>query len=245
MLRSLIHFWRINVAVILGAAVATSVLTGALLVGDSVQGSLQRLTLGRLGKVDQAILSTRFVREQLGVEIGGTAEVERAAPILSLRASIQNASTGTRVNNVALYGVDERFGAFFDGSPVEDQTNRLRVIHPNEALSKTLGVGVGDAVVLSLEVPSSINREFLFGHDDASERTIRRRVRVGDSAGDDEGARFSFDPQQTIPLVAYVNLDAIQRLLELDGRANAFLLDTDADVADTGKLLAEKIELED
>ena len=36
MRRSLSYFWRIQLAVLLGAAVATAVLTGALLVGDSV-----------------------------------------------------------------------------------------------------------------------------------------------------------------------------------------------------------------
>ena len=49
MLRALIHHWRIHVAVIAGAAVASAVLTGALLVGDSVRGSLREMTLQRLG----------------------------------------------------------------------------------------------------------------------------------------------------------------------------------------------------
>ena len=39
MFRSLFHFWRMNLAVLLAVSVATAVLTGALLVGDSVSGS--------------------------------------------------------------------------------------------------------------------------------------------------------------------------------------------------------------
>ena len=60
MRRSLIYFWRIQLAVLLGAAVATAVLTGALLVGDSVRGSLRDLTLDRLGRIDYALASERF-----------------------------------------------------------------------------------------------------------------------------------------------------------------------------------------
>ena len=45
MYRALSHYWRINSAVALAAAVASAVLTGALLVGDSVRGSLRTLTL--------------------------------------------------------------------------------------------------------------------------------------------------------------------------------------------------------
>ena len=42
-LRSLTYYWRTNVAVVLGVATAVSVLAGALLVGDSVRGSLRDL----------------------------------------------------------------------------------------------------------------------------------------------------------------------------------------------------------
>ena len=52
MRRSLAHYWRLNLAVLLAAAVATAVLTGALLIGDSIRGSLRDLTLDRLGKID-------------------------------------------------------------------------------------------------------------------------------------------------------------------------------------------------
>jgi len=44
-LRSLAYHWRTNIAVILGVAVAVAVLSGALLVGDSVRGSLRALVL--------------------------------------------------------------------------------------------------------------------------------------------------------------------------------------------------------
>jgi hypothetical protein len=43
---------RIHLAVALGVAAATAVLTGALLVGDSVRGSLRHLALDRLGNIE-------------------------------------------------------------------------------------------------------------------------------------------------------------------------------------------------
>ena len=42
-LRGLTYYWRTNVAVVLGVATAVAVLGGALLVGDSVRGSLRDL----------------------------------------------------------------------------------------------------------------------------------------------------------------------------------------------------------
>ena len=42
---SLWHFWRTNLALLSGVAIGTAVLSGALLVGDSVRGSLRSLTV--------------------------------------------------------------------------------------------------------------------------------------------------------------------------------------------------------
>ena len=48
MLRSLTHFWRRHLAVVLAAAVTGTVLTGSLVVGGSVRASLRALLLDRL-----------------------------------------------------------------------------------------------------------------------------------------------------------------------------------------------------
>ena len=61
-LHSLRYYWRTNVAVMLGVAAAVAVLAGALLVGDSVRGSLRDLALGRLGRTDSVISSLGFFR---------------------------------------------------------------------------------------------------------------------------------------------------------------------------------------
>ena len=67
--RSLIHHWRIHFAVAMGVAAATAVLTGALLIGDSMRGSLKDITLGRLGKIDELLITQHFFREQLVAEL--------------------------------------------------------------------------------------------------------------------------------------------------------------------------------
>ena len=63
--RNLRHYWRTNLAVILGVATAVAVLAGALLVGDSVRGSLRDLVLARLGKTESVIAGTNFFRAAL------------------------------------------------------------------------------------------------------------------------------------------------------------------------------------
>src|SRR5437879_6004344 len=106
LLRNLRYHWRGNLAVYLGVAVATAVLTGALLVGDSLRGSLSDLTLRQLGWVDHALVSSRFVREDLANEI----EAKHAAPAILLQGAAVTepgpGQTPRRAGHVVIVGVD-------------------------------------------------------------------------------------------------------------------------------------------
>src|SRR6188472_2581181 len=64
-LRGLTHYWRTNLAVVFGVTTAVAVLAGALLVGDSVRGSLRALVLQRLGRTDLVVASQGFFRAEL------------------------------------------------------------------------------------------------------------------------------------------------------------------------------------
>ena len=106
MRRSLIHYWRVHLGLLLGAAVAATALTGALLVGDSVRGSLRDLTLNRLGAIDHALVAERYFRQQLASEIEG---FERVSAAVLLRGSVENAQSGSRASKVNVHGVDDVF----------------------------------------------------------------------------------------------------------------------------------------
>jgi hypothetical protein len=65
LLRNLLYHARTNVAVVLGVIAATAVITGALVVGDSVRGSLRQMSLERLQKIDHVLIAPRFVHEEI------------------------------------------------------------------------------------------------------------------------------------------------------------------------------------
>ncbi len=141
MRRSLIYFWRIHLAVALAAAVTTAVLTGALLVGDSVRGSLRQLTLERLGKIDYALVAQKFFREELANEIFfdfaqdkvdslhgepfgvaqgklprtmNSQQFEAIAPAIILNGTAVHAKTRSRAARINIVGMDRRFAAMFE-----------------------------------------------------------------------------------------------------------------------------------
>ncbi|HSF39786.1 MAG TPA: ABC transporter permease [Thermoanaerobaculia bacterium] len=220
-LRGLTHFWKANLAVALGAAVASTVLTGALLAGDSVQGSLRDLTLDRLGAIDAALVSENFFRAKLADDL-------EAAPAIVARGTAVHGSSQTRASGVAIYGVDGRFGAFFgENLSILDSEQAPGGIFPpvvlNESLARELAAKEGDDVLLSLELPGEIPRESLLGEKDADDVLITRRLTVARVIPDQGPGRFGLSPHQAQPLNAFVALSGLQKALEKEGRVNALL----------------------
>src|SRR5262245_65625179 len=114
--RNLTHYWRTNLAVILGVATAVAVLAGALLVGDSVRGSLRDLALARLGKTDLVVTASGFFRERLADDLQShdqfTANFNGVCPIIALEAVVTRDENNARAGGVQVYGVDEGFWKF-------------------------------------------------------------------------------------------------------------------------------------
>src|SRR5712691_5766168 len=108
-IRAFTYYRRTNAAVVLGVATAVAVLGGALLVGDSVRGSLRDLVLGRLGRTDLIVLSTGFFRDALADELGADEAFPRSfasvAPMIVVEGVVGDQTSGRRVSRVAVYGV--------------------------------------------------------------------------------------------------------------------------------------------
>lgn len=235
---SLAHYWRTSLAVWLGVIAAAAVVTGALLVGDSMRGSLRAMTLRRLGEVDAVITGPRFVREELATRL----EQELApqslsvAPALLLRGGVErqgsvdvntsaaNAKTTTRrAGNVMAYGVDERLWSWLtlpepnrpgsSSSPSMAPPARREAV-VTQALAAALEAKAGDAITLWIELPSAVPRDTLLGQKDNDSQEVTLTVR--EVLPDDvTAAHFGLAPSQLDPMSLFVNLRSLQSDLNL------------------------------
>ncbi|MDA1140116.1 MAG: FtsX-like permease family protein [Planctomycetota bacterium] len=218
LLRSLAYYKRTNLAVILGAAVGTSVLAGALIVGDSVRWSLRELTLDRLGRVDIAIVGDRFMGEPLADRLA--VSTTRPAPAILLRGAVSHAETRSRATKVNVIGVDERFWHL--GRYLPEKLPGRREVILNEPLANEIGAGLGDYVLLRVEKQSSVPRDSTLGRKTDTVSALRRKVVAIVPA---EGfGRFGLQPTQHLPLNAYLQLAPFQSAIGQPGKANAVLL---------------------
>ncbi len=222
MRRSLIYYWRVHLGLLLGTAVATTALTGALLVGDSMRGSLRDLALERLGRIDYSLVAAHFFRSEL---LGGH------APAILLNGSARHATTQALAAGVQIQGIDSRFTALFpdSGEALRDALKPtpgqpFPPLAVSASLQRALGLELGDAVLLSLESPSPTYRESLFGRRATIDIVTTLRVVLTGVLPDSGVGRFGLRPHQHLPLNAYLNLQDLQRTLDQQDRVNTLLI---------------------
>ncbi|HEX5270174.1 MAG TPA: ABC transporter permease, partial [Gemmataceae bacterium] len=217
LVRNLFYHWRGNSAVLLGVAVGTAVLTGALLVGDSLRGSLRELTEEQLGWVDSAMVTGRFVRADLAREFPGA----RVVPALVLQGAAGSVPGGRdlpkRVGHISVIGYDEHFDLGWGEVPSDG-------VVLNAALARDLGVKAGDRISLHVQKATGVPRETLLGRRDEQSVLGTLQFPVGVILGDGAPqASFNLTPSPAVPRNAFVPLSLLQKRLDVMGRANALL----------------------
>jgi putative ABC transport system permease protein len=222
--RSLAYYWQTNIVVVLGVAIAVAVLTGALLIGESVRGSLRDLVSQRLGRTDDFVASTGFFREQLATDIlqpgvFTTSGIAGTCPLIALDGVITHEPSRRRAGEVRVYGVDDRFWKF-NGIAIDTPPNRQVLL--SGSLASELGATDGDSLLLRIEKPTDIPIESLHGRKEDPGRTIRlnfRSILPNTALGE-----FSLRPQQGPVRAVFVSLSYLQKELGQEGKVNTILV---------------------
>jgi putative ABC transport system permease protein len=214
-LRSATYYWRTNLAVVLGVATAVSVFAGALLVGDSVRGSLRDLAVGRLGAAEHVVSSGGFFREALAGDLQQAVPGSSVAPLVVATGFVTHEASGRRAGGVAIYGVDERFWQFHGLDPAKGVTM-------SPGLAAEFGASAEDVLLIRLQRPSEVPIESLFGRKDDVGRTIR--VTLGAVQPLDQLGEFSLQPQQADVRAIFAPIRRIQRDLGVEGQVNTLLV---------------------
>ena len=232
--RSVRHYWRTNLAVIGGVAIAVAVLAGALMVGVSVRASLRDLVLQRLGNADRVVASQGFFREQLATAFG------QAAPLIVVEGFVAAQESGRRASRVQVYAVDDRFWRFHGLDRVRAPAGNDALI--SQGLAEELAASGGASVIVRVENSSPIPAESLHGRKEDLGRSLRLTVRQV-LARDDLG-EFSLSPRQGSVRAIFVSLARMQSLLDQRQRANAILI-KELDVAAVERRLRESALADD
>ena len=237
---------------LLGAATATAVavLVGALVVGDSVRGSLRAAFTARLGAADDAVLASspfsanreRGLAARLAAEPGFARVFVDSAPVLRL-SGVAYAPEGAPVP-VTVFGVDRRFFAFHGMVGAGEAGGEIGrgAVRLSRGLREEWGAGApgpGEALILRVESDPAIAAASLFGEKEEFAVSRRRTVEewppapVGSAGASGDGPSvgdFEIFPRGGAVRAVFLRLDDLSRTVDGGGdpgdglRANTLLL---------------------
>ena len=202
-LQNLKYYRKSYLGVLAGTVISTAVLTGALVVGDSVRYSLGQLTDIRLGKSRFAIpANDRFFRQGLAVELASKTN-SAVAPILHLEGMAMNTVNNISINHAEVLGMDERFMKLWDitGQIADDQA----ILSRNTA--DKLGLKPGDEILLKVSTRSkaSANAPFI----PEKEPLKMLRLKISAIADNEKMGQFSLKTNQSAPYNIFVSLKTL------------------------------------
>lgn len=240
-LRTIRHYLKLNFTIVLGIALSTAILVGALIIGDSVRYSLQQITVQRLGKTSQVITAgERLFGQQLAEKMAAKTHA-KVAPVL--RANGFGVINGgeLRINQLAVWGIDKAFGEFSEMLELFDlQGNEVAI---NENLASLSGLKVGDQLLLRLNKLNTFPANTPFVSE--KEATVSFQVSVAKILTTDELGNFNLKNIQSAPRNVFLNLDELNRQMGLQEKANVLLF-SGVDVhIDLPKMLQESWSLSD
>ena len=214
-LSGLRYYRRTHLGVVAGCAVSAAVLVGALLVGDSVRGTLERIALARLGRIHSALDSGgRYFQKSLAARMRDGLKTEVSAALhvegMALRADRQ-------VNRVQVAGVDPSFFQLAQSPPAKRPAAGQVAL--NRKLADALGARAGDEVALRMFKPAFLSREAPLASRKEKD-TRRSLLTVVSVVSDAELGRFSLKSDQAGPYAAFVDLAWLEETLDLQERAN-------------------------
>ena len=192
-----------------GIVTGTAVLTGALVVGDSVRASLRRLIVERLGRTDEILISNHFfsidVLEKLQSDSDAMSGFPDAVPaILFPSTSLEHAGDERtyRSPQVTVIGTNETFWELGvpDVRPAQIPAGRQIVL--NEPLAEKLNASVGDRLILRLAKESRIAADSTLADKSDLSRSLAE-LEVVDIIPARGLGRFSLQSNQATPHTAF------------------------------------------
>ena len=225
-LKSFKYYFRTNLAIAFGVAAATAVLTGALIVGDSMRHSLRELTLERLGKIDEMLVSDGFFRQSLATELKQTeafkSNYANVTPAIMFPGGTVESQAGNevrRAGQVTVLGIEDDFWSFDNSSSVSHKPLDGKAVVINQALADDLAISSADVDAGDAKITVRIPKQTQLPADSA----LGRKTDLIESIVDlhvaqiiptDGLGRFGMHPTQTDPLNVYLPIGVLQDSLE-------------------------------
>ncbi|MFC2103891.1 FtsX-like permease family protein [Bacteroidota bacterium] len=243
-IKSLWFFRKQHLAVFAGTLISTAVLTGALIVGDSIKFSLKQIVNARLGNIKFAMQTgDRFVRSELAYDISSDLNIA-TSPMLNLNGIAINTESNLRINKAHIYGIDQSFWELSNKTMPELNNDEI-IISKN--IAQKINLKVGDEFLLRVVNANVIPLNAPFARE--TDPSISFRVTVKTIADDESLGRFGLKNIQSAPFNIFISREYLAKKLELQGLSNIIITSNNNNqnlsIADLNKTLHNVWKLKD
>ncbi len=204
--------------------ISAAVLTGALLIGDSVDHTLKSMAFQRLADTELAMISgENFYTQNLAKKMQKDLEVNISA-LLTVPGFVSNDNAAESAS-VNVIGVDENFFKLADAKnpfKAPENQNTFTQLLINTPLAEKLNVKENDEIVMRFAKASRLSKEMPLSSSQNNLETLRIKVQKVIDAS--QFGNFSLHADQVLPLNIFVPVDWLNKRLGLEQRANVMLL---------------------
>jgi ABC-type antimicrobial peptide transport system permease subunit len=247
-IQSFRHYLKANLWVAMGVAISTAVLTGGLIVGDSVKYSLEQTVAYRLGNTTHTLTSgERYFTTGLSDRLKEKGIPTSAA--LKLEGIASSDGGQLKLNNIQVWGIDEQFSKLAPTTTSPSREVPIAIgkegarasISSNLALR--LNLAVGDEFQLRIEKGSLLPANAPFVSDE--HQTESTRLKVAAILTQEQLGRLSLQNSQTAPYNIFLPIDELNRLSEMVNRANVLLIQSEKKISEIELTVRESWTLDD
>ena len=218
-LRSLAHYRRTAAVVVVGLAIATAVIVGSLVIGDSIEGSIRHTALARLGGISDAITSQRFFHAGLVHEAFGA---NITATLIQADGSARAEGDQAVIADVSVIGVDDAFFGLYAAPRASSVAPHNAII--NESLADDADVGPGDVLLVAVSRPGQARADTLFARRDRADTLATLRVTVQEVLPNLGPGGFRLDASTAMPRNVFVDRAWLAEQIGQEGGANTVVL---------------------
>lgn len=236
-IKSIVHYRKQHLALLAGTAIGAAVLTGALIVGDSVSYSLRKMVDTRLGKTKYAVVGgSRFFRSDLAKELSSTLHAP-ATPVLLLQGIATHSESEERISKASIVGIDSTFWYFSEkGLPTPGDDEALI----SENVAEKLNLKVDDEIVLRVESAGLIPVNAPFAKE--PKPSVSMRLTIAGIATDQHLGKLNLSNNQSNPFNIFISQGYLSKKLDLANMANVILIAGSADHAFTTEAVKASVK---
>jgi len=220
-LRLVRHWWRQLAALAAACAVVAATISGALGVGAAVEQGLLGLALGRLGRIDAAVVGEDFFRARLAGELAGSPPPDGSTalvPAIVIEAVVETVADGrgpSRSTRAVVLACDDLAALGFVG-PLPTLSGD--VVAVNGPLAAVLAVEPDESLVLRVAERSAAPADSPLGRRDT--RSVGRRVAVQTVLPAAGLGQFALEPSQVTRPLVVASLATVRKLVNRGEVAN-------------------------